>query len=242
MTDAPGAPITTTVEDGVAVVRFDDGKANAVSHAVIDAVHAALDAAEADDSTRAVVLAGRDGMFCAGFHLPTMTESVEAMRSLVGDGARLMARMATCPLPIVAAGTGHALAAGALLLLSCDARVGAHGGEKPAKIGLNEVGIGMALPVFAIALAEERLATDHVLPATLHSRIYDPEGAVAAGYLDEVVPPSEVLPVAVERAKALGQIRRSAYAGTKARLRGPVAERMLATLDSDLGTVDVPST
>jgi enoyl-CoA hydratase len=189
-----------------------------------------------------VVLAGRDGMFCAGFHLPTMTSSVEAMRSLVGDGARLMARMATCPLPIVAAGTGHALAAGALLLLSCDARVGAHGGEKPAKIGLNEVGIGMALPVFAIALAEERLGREHVLPATLHSRIYDPEGAVAAGYLDEVVPPSEVVPVAIARARALGEIRRSAYAGTKARLRGPVAERMLATLDADLGTVDVPST
>jgi enoyl-CoA hydratase len=235
------APISTSTEDGVLVVRFDDGKANAVSHAVIDAVHAALDAGEADEGVHAVVLAGRDGMFCAGFHLPTMTESVEAMRSLVGDGARLMARMATCPLPIVAAGTGHALAAGALLLLASDTRIGGTGGEKVAKIGLNEVGIGMALPVFAIALAEERLASDHVLAATLQSRIYDPHGAVAAGYLDEVVPAAEVVPVAVERARALGEIKRGAYAGTKARLRGPVAERMLATLDADLGTVDVPT-
>lgn len=173
MTDDQAAPLTTEVDDGVAVLTFDDGKANAVSHEVVDALHAALDRAETDDDVGALVLAGRSGMFCAGFHLPTMTSSVEAMRALVGDGARLMARMATCPVPIVAAATGHALAAGALLLLSSDTRIGARGS---AKIGLNEVGIGMPLPEFAIALAQERLASDHVLGATLQARIYDPDG------------------------------------------------------------------
>jgi enoyl-CoA hydratase len=240
MTDtaAAAAPLTSTVEGTVAVLTLDDGKANAVSHAVVDALHAALDAAEGDDAVQAVVLAGRPGMFCAGFHLPTMTESLEAMRGLVADGARLLARIATFPLPVVAAGTGHALANGALLLLAADTRVGAEGSFK---IGLNEVGIGMQLPVFAIDLAQERLAADHVIPATLQARIYDPAGAVVAGYLDEVVPPDEVVAAALARASALGEIRRGAYAETKARLRGPVAEHMLATLDEDLASVAVPT-
>lgn len=240
MTDSssPTDSLTTSVDDGVAVVAFDDGKANAVSHAVVDALHAALDAAEADDAVQSIVIVGRPGMFSAGFHLPTMTESLESMRGLVGAGARLLARMATCPLPIVAAASGHALANGALMLLASDTRVGAEG---TFKIGLNEVGIGMQLPVFAIDLARERLAADHLIPATLQARIYDPAGAVEAGYLDEVVPADDLLATAVDRARALGQIRRSAYAETKTRLRGPVAEHMLATLDEDLASVAVPT-
>jgi len=130
------------------------------------------------------------------------------------------------------------VALGALLLLAADTRVGAEGSFK---IGLNEVGIGMQLPVFAIALAQERLAPDHLLPATLQARIYDPAGAVAAGYLDEVVPPDEVVAAALQRAATLGEIRRGAYAETKARLRGPVAEHMLATLEEDLASVAVPT-
>ena len=128
-----------------------------------------------------MVITGRQGKFSAGFDLATMTESTESMRELVTAGAQLLMRLYGFGLPTVAACNGHALAAGALVLLSCDRRIGAEG---PAKIGLNEVAIGMALPIFAVELARDRLQPAQLTPALMAARIYDPAGAVDAGYLD----------------------------------------------------------
>lgn len=230
----PG-PVTYELDGNVAVIRLDDGKANAISHEVLDALHEALDRAERD--ARAVVIAGRDGRFSAGFHLPTMTAGTAEMRGLVSAGAELLIRVYLLPLPVVVACTGHALAAGALVLLVGDTRVGA-GGE--FKIGLNEVAIGMQLPIFGVELARDRLTPSQFTPATIQARIYDPPAAVVAGYLDVVVAPDEVLPTAVAEAARLAELRTGAYAETKARARTTTADFLLSTLADDMASVAVP--
>lgn len=78
------------LDDGVAVVTLDDGKANALSVDALARLHEALDRAEGE--ARAVVLAGREGRFCAGFDLAAMTGSTESMQRLVSDGARFLMR------------------------------------------------------------------------------------------------------------------------------------------------------
>ena len=75
----------------------------------------------------------------------------------------------------------------------------------PFKIGLNEVGIGMALPMFAIELARERLTPTEFGPATLQARIYDPAAAVGVGYLDRVVAADEVFDTALADAQRPGR-------------------------------------
>src|SRR5690606_4086881 len=127
------------------------------------------------------------------------------------------------PQPVVAAVTGHALAAGALLVLACDVRIGA---DVPAKIGLNETSIGMPLPVFALALAEDRLAREVLVRATLCAEVYDPRGAVAAGYLDRVVPAAEVATAAEAEARRLAGYSGRAYALTKESLRAATVARV----------------
>ena len=122
MTDARG-PVTTTIEDGVAVLRFDDGKANVLSFAAIDSFSAALDRAEAE--AQSVCIVGREGKLCAGFDLSVMSAGMDAAQELVAAGGELLMRIYQHPQPVVAAVTGHALAAGALLVLSCDVRIGA---------------------------------------------------------------------------------------------------------------------
>src|SRR4051812_31814606 len=132
-----GMTVTTTIDDGVAVVTMDDGKMNAVSHAVLADLHAALDTALAD--ARSVCIVGNEKALSAGFDLAVMTGAdPDAVIALVKAGAELMMRLYVHPQPTVAAVTGHAMAAGALLALSCDTRIAAPG---RAKIGLNEVGI-----------------------------------------------------------------------------------------------------
>ncbi|HEY6699107.1 MAG TPA: crotonase/enoyl-CoA hydratase family protein [Acidimicrobiales bacterium] len=232
------APLTTTIEDGVAVLRFDDGKANVLSHAAIDAFEAALDRAGVE--ARAVCIVGREGRFCAGFDLSVMTGEPDGARQLVSRGAELLMRLYLHPQPVVVAVTGHAVAAGALLALACDVRIGA---DVPAKIGLNETSIGMPLPQFAAELARDRLTPTAFVRATLAAEIYDPAGAVQAGYLDRIAPVDEVLDAAIAEANRLSGYRAGAYARTKEVLRRATVDRVQAGTAADLAlfTVEAPT-
>jgi enoyl-CoA hydratase len=228
MVDAAG-PVSTTIEDGVAVVRFDDGKANVLSRASIDALGHALDRAELD--ARAVCLVGREGRMSAGFDLSVMSGGEKAARDLVLHGGDLLLRLFMHPQPVVAAVTGHSLAGGALLVLACDVRIGA---DVPAKIGLNETAIGMPLPLFALELARDRLDPRHLTRATLGAEIYDPHGAVAAGYLDRVVSADALVAEATAEAARLGAYSTGAYARSKQVLRQPVIDRVAEHGAADL--------
>jgi enoyl-CoA hydratase len=218
-----------TPSGAVARLDLDDGKANAISHAVLDAFGRALDRAEKEAG--AVLLVGRPGRFCAGFDLRVLGEGPEQARALVAAGAELLLRMAEAPLPIVTACSGHALAMGALLLLASDTRIGAEG---DFKIGLNEVARGMTLPGFAVALARERLARAHLGRAAIHAEIYAPDGAVAAGFLDRVVAASALENEAAAEAARLAELPRRAFTETKRAVRGPLVDRVRAGLAADL--------
>jgi len=141
------------------------------------------------------------------------------------------------PRPLVAACTGHALAAGALLLLASDLRIGARG---PFRIGLNEVAIQLTLPVFAMELARDRLATRQFTAAVSQARIFDPEGACDAGFLDELTAPDELIENALAQARRLAALPHPAFRDTKLRERRATVERIRATLDEDIMTLTTP--
>ena len=229
-------PVTYNLQEHVAVVSFDDGKANVYSHEVLEALAAALNRAEADPQARAVLLVGRPGRFSAGFDLATMTAGPESMRSLVAAGGRFVAKLLLEPLPVVAACTGHALAAGALVLLAADHRIGAAG---EWKIGLNEVAIGMPLPTWAVELARYRMPPSEFDRIVL-GQTGGPEEARTAGFLDRVVAPDELLAEATAAAAHLAELKGGAVAGTKTRARAEVADRMLTGMDEDLASISVP--
>jgi enoyl-CoA hydratase len=220
------------LEEKVAVLTMDDGKANALSEAMIEAVSGAIDRAAAEAS--AVVLAGRPERFCAGFDLKVMMSSPDAAKALLRKGADLLMKLYGCPVPLVMACTGHALAGGALVLLTGDARIGAAGAFR---IGLNEVQIGMPVPVLAMELARDRLAPGELAKATLQAKIYAPEEAARIGYLDEVAAAGDVLARAKAEAARLGALSRPAFHATKKRLRGKTIAHILGTLDEDMQTI-----
>ncbi len=227
----PDSIVSTEVLDGVMVIHLDDGKANALSASAIAAVVAAVDQAEADSTIGAVVLHGRPGRFSAGFDLNVMRSGdLAAVASLVSDGGDLVRRLYGSSVPVVAACTGHALAAGALVLLGCDLRIGA---DIDCKIGLNEVAIGMVLPDWAITIAQERLSRRHLQLVVANAVVTDARGAAQSGFLDEVAAESEVLDVAIARAKEFAGLNGLAYAGTMLSLRGPVLQRMAAQITAD---------
>ncbi|MDE3206608.1 MAG: crotonase/enoyl-CoA hydratase family protein [Acidobacteriota bacterium] len=226
-------PVTYQLQDSVATITLDDGKANAVDLEMVSDIHAALDRLDGDGA-RSVVLAGRPGRFCAGFNLAAMTGSPTAMRELVIAGGRLVGRLLLVPQPVVMACTGHALAMGGLLLLSGDHRIGAAG---DFKIGLNEVAIGMAMPRWGVEVARYRIPPSQLEWHLVLGQTCSPDQAVQAGFLDRVVDADSVLAEARATATALAQLRTGAVSGTKTRLRGPVVERMLEDPETDLASI-----
>jgi enoyl-CoA hydratase len=220
------------LEGTTALIQMDDGKANALSDTMIAELLAALSRAEKEAS--AVVLSGRPGRFCAGFDLKVMMSSPAAAKALLRGGADLLMRFYASPLPIVAACGGHALAGGALVLLTADVRIGAAG---EFRIGLNEVSIGLPVPLLAMELARDRIAVTELGRATLRAHIYGPEEAAQVGFLDEVAPPEDVLARAKAEAARLGTLSRVAFHQTKKRLRDKTVDRILSTIDLDMASI-----
>lgn len=209
------------INDQVAIITMDDGKANAMSPAFSSAVLDGLERAKAEAG--AVLMVGRPGRFSAGFDLNVIAQGGDARAHMVAQGVKMLFSLFTHPQPVVMACTGHALAGGAFILLTGDTRIGTQG---DFKIGLNEVAIGMTLPDWGIALAQHRLSRRHITAATIQARIYDPEGAMDAGYLDEICEADTLLDTALSKAKALAELPQANYARMKELMRQEVIEQI----------------
>ncbi|HWA62149.1 MAG TPA: crotonase/enoyl-CoA hydratase family protein [Caulobacteraceae bacterium] len=221
----------TYARDGrLARVTIDDGKANVMSTQTLTALAKAFDRAEADGAI--VVLAGRPGMFSAGFDLKVFAGGdAEVIFAMMQAGAALAHRVLSFPLPVVAACTGHAFPMGAFLLLGADVRIGAEG---PYRIGLNEVAINIAVPSFGIELARQRLHPAWFQRTVLTGEMFSPADAVQAGFLDRVVPAAD-LPAAVKSATDdLQKIDLASHAITKRRARGPAIAAVRAAIDAEI--------
>jgi enoyl-CoA hydratase len=214
----------------IARVTFDDGKVNVMSAAMLGAIAGALDRAEADGAI--VILAGRPGIFTAGFDLKSFaTGTPEAILAMMTAGAELAYRVLTFPTPIVAACTGHAYPMGAFLLLGADIRLGAEG---PYRIGLNEVAINIAVPSFGLELARQRLAPAYFQRTALTGEMFGPREAMTAGFLDRVEAPGRLLAAADEVAEALTKIDLASHKLTKQRARGPAMAAVRAAIDAEI--------
>lgn len=227
--------VTQRTEGAVSVVTVDDGKANALSADVIATISGHIAEAEGNDDISAVVLAGRPGVLSGGFDLGVMRgRDAAAVTSLVADGGALVRQSYGASVPVVGVATGHAVAAGALVLLGCDVRFGAAG---DFKIGLPEVAIGMSLPTWSITIGNERLSKRHVLRATSLGRMVDPATAVDVGFLDEVVE-GDAVAAAVDHANELAStIDLRAYAAIVEATRGATLAAMDAQITADRAAI-----
>jgi enoyl-CoA hydratase len=227
------------VRDRIAHVTIANGKANALSPDVIAQLDAALTRAEdaGEEQVGALLITGSPGMLSGGFDLQVMRSGPDAAGKLVTDGGALITRMFGSEMPIVVACSGHAVAAGALLMLGADERVGARGAFR---VGLIETEIGLALPRWAAELARERLSPRQLQIATVGAKMYDPDGAREAGFLDAVVEPDLLAESALEAANRWAKLARGAYRAQVHVNRGDVLGRLAYAIGVDRGrTFDV---
>ena len=219
----------------VALLRVDDGKMNAFSSEMIKTWHAELDAAE---SSHAVVVVGNAKCFSAGFDLSVMGKGPSpAAGALLREGLDLAKRLLEYPRPLVMGVTGHSLALGAIIMSTADFVVGTS--NPKAKIGTNEVHIGMPLPASAFPIMRAKLASNHLRRAATLGHMYGPEEALAAGYFDALAPPDEVEARALALAAQLAHLGAPGQGGHGFRLcklyeRRAILEEARALEDQDV--------
>ncbi len=214
--------------DGIATVTLSNGKVNALSPQVIADINTALDQAEKDSAV--VILTGQAGILSGGYDLKVMKTGPEATRDMVAAGSALTLRMLAHPQPIIVACPGHAVAKGAFLLLACDYRIGVEGAFQ---IGLNEVKIGMTMHQVGIALARDRLTPAAFQRSVINAEMFGPQAALAAGFLDQVVPADALMATALTMAQQLSQLNMTAHTQTKRKARKVLLDTLAAAIEVD---------
>jgi enoyl-CoA hydratase len=214
----------------IATITMDDGKANVMSLAMLNALHAAFDEAERDKTVP--ILKARGKHFSGGFDLSVFAKgTAEDQYLMVKAGAELALRLLSFPLPVVAACQGNAFPMGAFLIMSSDHRIAAEGNYG---IGMNEVAIGLTVPRFAIEVARQRLTPAYFSRAVMTAEMFGPQEAVTAGFFDRVVSAEALDKAAEEAATALSTLNLAAHAATKLRARGEVIKLIRKVIDEDI--------
>ncbi len=213
----------------VATLTMDDGKVNAISPVMSAALDTGLNRAAKE--AQAIVIRGRDGVFCGGFDLTIIQgDDYEQKTQMHEAGMALLKRIYMSSKPIIFAVTGHAVAMGALLILTGDARIGLSGNFR---IGLNETSIGLTLPITGLELARDRLDPRFFQLATINAEFFSPEDAVLAGYLDHVTNTLDFDSTIIKISNDLATINSKAFSETKRRVRQPTLDR-IAALEQNL--------
>jgi enoyl-CoA hydratase len=206
---------------GTAEIRLSCGRANALNPRSLAVLAAAFDEVAAGDA-RGIVLTGYDGFFSAGLDLVELYDlDPSTMDGFVTDFDRLMLRVFAEPRPVVAAINGHAIAGGCILALACDVRVLAAG---DARVGLNEIRLGLPFPASALAIARHAVPTEHLQTILYGGQLYQPADALARGLVDGIES-GEVTAAARVVCEQLAERPAGAFATIKAGLKGPAIRR-----------------
>ncbi len=201
----------------------------------MNAIRALTDALQPDAEAPVVLLRGHGGAFCAGLDMATLAKGGIAREELLAAMGELLLSIVTGPTRVVAVCEGHAVAAGAMLLLVADVRIGTPG---TYKIGFTEPRLGMPLPELPALLARERLDRRRLHELTALGRTVNPEDAVPAGFLDRLVDESTLDAVATEHARQLAGLNDAAYQGTVRSVWGAAIARMQVLVTEQIARRD----
>lgn len=206
----------------VCILHLGDGE-NRFDRAFVDGVLAALEQVAADGGALVTTASGK--IWSNGLDLDWMGSSGAGLE-FVRDVQRMMARVLLLPVPTVAAVGGHAFAGGAMLALAHEVRV------MRADRGffcLPEVDIGLPFTPGMAALVQCRMPTGAVLrDAAVYGLRIGGADAAARGIVDDAVAADNVLPRALERARALAGKDRATLGLIKERFYGHVAAALTA--------------
>jgi len=175
---------------GVATLTLNrPAQFNSLSEELLADLQAALDAIAADDSVRAVVIAGAGKAFCAGHDLKQMraNHAKAYMQALFRQCGRVMTTITRLPQPVIARVHGIATAAGCQLVASCDLAVAADA----ARFAVSGINVGLFCSTPAVALSRN-IGRKPAMEMLLTGDFVDAQEALRRGLVNRVVPAEQL--------------------------------------------------
>ena len=217
----------TKIEHGeILELRLERPPVNALHHPLVQELKAAIEAAP-KQGAKALVLSGVAGMYSAGLDVPYLLGLDRAgMERFWVDFFGMLQSVATSPIPIAAAITGHSPAGGAVIAIFCDTRIAAQG---RFKMGLNEVQVGLPVPRVILGGLTRLVGQRQAERLAVRGMLVSPDEALAAGLVDQVVAPEDVVPKALEWCREMLKLPQNAMHATLSVLREDYA-RMFDSL------------
>ncbi|MBS0245286.1 MAG: enoyl-CoA hydratase/isomerase family protein [Proteobacteria bacterium] len=220
--------INMRLDDGVAIVTLEHGKANALDLEFCEALAVLFGELRGNADIKAVVLTGQDNgkakMFSAGVDLKRLSAGgADYVREFLPRLHQLYDAVFFCPKPVVAAVNGHAIAGGAVLAACADRRVMA---RYSGRVGITELQVGVPLPALAFEIVRTVVPPNYLAEFALGAGTYASDDALIKGWIDEVVDGWELMPRAIRLARTYAALSPEAFAQTKAQIRQPASERL----------------
>ncbi|MFZ3005647.1 MAG: enoyl-CoA hydratase [Phenylobacterium sp.] len=189
--------------DAVTLIRLNRPEAlNALNSQLLSELTAALDAAEADDGVRCLVLTGSDRAFAAGADIKEMSDKTYAQMFAADFFGAFARRMEQFRKPIIAAVSGYALGGGCELAMLCDFIIAA----ESAKFGQPEINLGVAPGIGGTQRLTRFVGKSKAMDMILTARMMDAAEAERSGLVSRVVAPDKLIEEAMAAAtKIAGQ-------------------------------------
>jgi enoyl-CoA hydratase len=220
------------LDEEIALVTIDDGKANAMDFVFFEEMGDSLDRAR-DDGAKTLIIEGRPGFFSGGLDtklIPTLSPT--ELNHLAESLARTLLRVFSLPIPTIAVCNGHAVAGGAMLSFSCDLRFVVDG---PFLIQMNEMLIGIPLPSWIMLIGRSAIPVRWLVETLLHARAYNPAEVVEKGLFHELIREGEnPMEYARKQAERLDALSLSAYGKSKERMRDADIQQVMDLLRKEL--------
>ena len=222
-------------QDSIGPIVLDRPPANSYDKAFMEELDAAIDDAGRDDAVKAILLrSASEKFFSAGADVSVFAKSgLDDQTAFVARANEAMGKFESTPKVVVAAISGHCLGGGLEMALCCDFRIAAEGSYR---IGLPEVTLGLLPGTGGTQRLPRLIGRQTALDFMLRGATMPPQDALAAGIVDEVVPPAELIDKALERLRvyatgptfAIGRIKKATVQGFGMRLdEGLKLERQL---------------
>lgn len=205
-------------DGGLLILTLARGKANALNYDLVEDLCAAVNAAAADGSVRALVLASdRPRFFSSGFDIrEVFGYDREGMARFFGRFIDLYESLYSFPKPAVAALSGHTFAGGAILAIACDFRIMAEG---DFGFALNEINLGLALSPTIRSMLADAVGMARAREVLLFGEPLTPARALEIGLVRELAPADQVRARAIACARFLAAKPPGAYREIKRSLR-----------------------
>ena len=219
--------------DGIAVVTLNRGTANALNTEMIKELSDLFLELRADAIVKGAIITGKDNFFSAGLDILEIIDYNEDQSRVFWKAfAHMMTTLVEWPKPLISAINGHSPAGGCIIAITADFRYMAEGNFK---IGLNEVAVGIVVPMPVYKLFAMWVGARNAYQALIQGKMVSPAEALQYGLVDGLFPQDQVLAQAEAAMRQLIKLEPGTYTRTKLNLRADIIQALKNDFDGSFG-------